>query len=281
MRLAVTARWFTRLAALSLLLGCGVPVAAAAPLGPRMAARAVCPAPTSQIMLTSVPSAVYGKNVAVSVYLPACYDAAGGMLPVIYMLHGGNADETQWPDLRVQPEADGLIAGGAAPFVVVMPGGVYRDGLDYAAFVLGDLLPGIEQQFAVKASGAGRAIGGISLGGYWALKIAFQHPDQFAAAGGNSPVVGRGAADDPLALARTGAGLAALRIRLDVGDGDSLRDSTTLLADVLRARGLSVELSVQPGYHNRPYWRSHTLEYLAFYLAALHPSSTCHHRSSY
>ena len=306
----LAARWFTQLAALVLLLACCPPlgpVAAAAPLtlaAPRAAAplqrpmpeRSACSTPTSQIVVASIPSVVYGQNVPVSVYLPPCYDAAGAKLPVVYLLHGGGADQTQWPDLRVQPEADALIAGGAfttqpaaggtVPFVVVMPGGVYRGGLDYAAFVLGDLLPGIEQQFAVQSSAAGRAIGGISLGGYWALKLAFQHPDQFAAVGGNSPVVSQGAADDPLALARTAAGLDALRIRLDVGDGDSLRDSTSMLADVLRARGLSVVLSVQPGFHNRPYWRSHTSEYLAFYLAALTPttpttpSTTCH-RSSY
>ena len=100
MTLTVTARWLTRFAALGLLLGCGAPAAAAAPQGPRVAVRGACAATTGQIVVASVSSAVYGKNLPVSVYLPPCYDPAGGQLPVIYLLHGGNADETQWPRLR-------------------------------------------------------------------------------------------------------------------------------------------------------------------------------------
>src|SRR5262249_13166738 len=154
--------------------------------------------------------------------------------------------------------ADNLIAHGTAPFVVVMPGGDYRAGIDYAAFVLGDLLPKVERQFQVSTAGAGRAIGGISLGGYWALKIAFSHSDLFAAAGGQSPVVARGHADDPLALGRTANGIDHLAVTLDVGDADALRTSTGQLARVLQARGIPVALSIMAGKHDRVYWRAHT-----------------------
>ncbi len=242
----------------------GQPAAAAAPIK--------CDETAGQIVGISVPSQVYGKPVPVNVYLPPCYDGINRALPVIYLLHGGGSDETQWPDLGVRPEADALIASGAPPFVVVMPGGEYIWSLDYEAFVLKELFPAIEKKSSVKTGKAGRAIGGLSLGGYWALRIAFRHPDLFAAVGGNSPVTARGEPDDPLQLAQTAAGLDRLQIALDVGDMDSLRSDTKQLANVLQARGLTISFIINPGEHARPYWRSHTDEYLRFYTSALNPA---------
>src|SRR5215813_14038538 len=80
----------------------------------RVSARSTqdCDSTSGQIVLTSVPSTLYHKPVAVSVYLPPCYDSIAvddqPLYPVIYLLHGGGADETQWPDLNVQLAADSL-----------------------------------------------------------------------------------------------------------------------------------------------------------------------------
>jgi len=60
-----------------------------------------------------------------------------------------------------------------------MPGATYYEGIDYSMFVMKELLPGIESHYRVQTSRSERAIGGLSLGGYWALKIAFLHPDLF------------------------------------------------------------------------------------------------------
>ena len=241
---------------------------------PTITTSAPCADRAGVLRHVTVPSTVYSAPVPVSVYLPPCYAAARDPLPVVYLLHGGNADETQWPDVRVPSEADALIAGGVARFVVVMPGGDYRSGIDYAAFVLHDLLPGVEGQFHVSTVRAGRAIGGISLGGYWALALAFKHPQLFAAAGGHSPVVDRGQSDDPLALARTAKGLDQLRVTLDAGDADALRTNTARLAQVLGARGLVVAFALHPGRHDRVYWRSQTGAYLRFYINAIDGSSS-------
>ncbi len=252
------------------LMAC-VPAHATGLRRPTDEAPAACHETTGQIMTLSLASAAYGQPVAISVYAPPCYDWTPGRLPVIYLLHGGGTDETQWPDLNVQIDADALIAQGAPPFMVVMPGGLYREDVDYEAFVLNDLIPGVQGLLRVRTDGNGRAIGGISLGGYWALKTAFQHPDQFAAVGGHSPVVTRGEQDDPLALALTAQGLGQLPITLDVGQFDSLRASTEQFAADLSARGLLATLTVSPGSHNRPYWRARTGDYLRFYLSALAP----------
>jgi enterochelin esterase-like enzyme len=248
-----------------------------------------CDETTGQLVAVLIPSQIYGRPVPANVYLPPCYDGTSRTLPVIYLLHGGGSDETQWPDLGVQREADALLANSRSPFVVIMPGGAYIPGLDYEAFVLKELIPTVEKKFSVKTTPAGRAIGGLSLGGYWALRMAFRHPDQFVAVGGNSPVVQRGDLDDPLRLARTATGLDLLQMALDVGDQDFLRDDAQQLADALQARGLGVSLLVQPGAHNRTYWRAHTGDYLRFYINALNlapektrpapsPASPCHRR---
>jgi len=247
-----------------LLLGHGRPIPPVDDFGWR------CAQSSGQMVTLFVDSAVYRRPVAASVYLPPCYHATRAELPVIYLLHGANTDQTQWPDVGVAAAADGLIAEGAAPFVVVMPGGPYATNVDYEAFVLNDLLPGIEGQLRASRQGTGRAIGGISLGGYWALKTAFEHPGLFTSAGGHSPVTIRTAGpDDPSALAASAAGLDQLRITLDVGELDALRASTVQIAGTLRARGLAVTLTISSGGHNRPYWRAHTADYLRFYLDAL------------
>jgi len=213
----------------------------------------------------SLDSRTLARRVAYYIYLPPCYDTdQARVYPVLYLLHGAHADYTQWPDLNVAPDADTLIAQDSiAPFVVVMPDGDYRPGEDYAAFMLYDLMPHIEQTTRVARDRQGRAIGGLSQGGYWALEIALTHPDLFGAAGGHSPATDS-ALTGLLALTPT---LSTLRIYLDAGRDDPLASSVAAFAAALQARGLKPTFHLYSGGHNRIYWRAHTVEYLAFYSA--------------
>ncbi len=194
---------------------------------------------------------------------PPCYDTDTTRLyPTLYLLPGANADHTQWPDLNIAPDADRLIAQHTiAPLVVVMPDGDYQPGVDYAAFVLRDLLPHIAQTTRVARDRSQQAIGGLSRGGWWALRLAVAHPDLFSAVGGHSPVT-----EAPLTQQLTQLGPAAApRIYLDVGRNDSLVSGVTAFATALAAQGLHPVLHLYPGAHNRPYWRAHTTEDLRFY----------------
>jgi enterochelin esterase-like enzyme len=225
-----------------------------------------CAQQTGTLVETEIQSAVYESLVPVHVYLPPCYQLKSRRLPVLYLLHGAGADEPQWPDLGVPEEADALIAAGAPPFVVVMPDGGYYVTVDHAAFVLDELIPQIERRYPVAADRSRRAIGGLSLGGYWALRIALGHPGWFVAAGGHSPMLDTGQHNDLLALADAADGLRPLRIMLDIGDQDSLQYGTAQLAQVLADRSVFVNYAMHAGGHNRAYWRSHTGEYLRFYV---------------
>jgi len=193
--------------------------------------------------------------------LPPCYrQDVTRLYPVLYLLHGARADDTQWPDLNAAVDADALILHhSVAPFVIVMPDGDYRNGEDYAAFVQMDLMPKVEQTMRVERTTDGRAIGGLSMGGYWALRLALERPDLFSAVGGHSPVT------NAALLSDASPGWQRLRIYLDVGQDDSLAQAVMNFAAALKARGVAPEVHFNPGNHTRPYWRSHTSEYLQFY----------------
>ncbi len=225
----------------------------------------VCRASQGQFIVSSLDSAVLSRRLSYSLYLPPCYRTDFNRLyPVLYLLHGLNADQTQWPDLNVASDADALISQGAiGPLMVVMPDGNYRQGEDYGAFVLRDLIPYVERTWRASPQRRDRAIGGLSQGGYWALELALAHPELFSAVGGHSPATDLALADLP--TQNIAPELDSLRIYLDVGNEDPLASGVTAFATALEAHGLKPIFHVYPGGHNRPYWRSHTAEYLSFY----------------
>jgi enterochelin esterase-like enzyme len=195
------------------------------------------------------------------VYLPPCYPSATGRrFPTVYLLHGGTADETQWPDVGITSAADELLAAGQAPpLIIVMPDGGPDMPDSLAKDLVDRLIPWTDRTFRTIADPSGRAVGGISLGGRIALEAAAAHPRLFAAVEGNSPAVD-GHQDLAARLGHTTA-----PIRLDVGDAESLRDVVGRFANTARAAGATIQVVVGAGGHNRPYWRSQRLAYLKFY----------------
>jgi len=201
------------------------------------------------------------------VYLPPCYEESGSIeYPVVYLLHGLTYDENQWDDLGIRQAADHLILAGDTPaFVIVMP--AERTGLDLEAAVLDGLLPHVQDRFRVRSDGQGRAIGGISRGAGWALRIGLRHPELFGAVGLHSPAV---LPPDLFFVGQwLGEGEPHLwpRLWIDVGDRDPLRFSTLELRDKLEETGLVLTWRLYPGEHTQNYWRDHVKEYLRWYSA--------------
>ncbi|MFC5431620.1 alpha/beta hydrolase [Paraburkholderia denitrificans] len=153
------------------------------------------PASASTIAVHMFRSAALGRAWPYVVYLPTGYRADGPRYPVLYLLHGNNGDPMDWitqGDLQIA--ADALIARHEiAPVVIVMPqGGIdwyvdRREKMETAFF--GDLIPEIETHFAVESQRSGRAIGGVSMGGFGALRYALEHPDEFCGALLLSPAI--------------------------------------------------------------------------------------------
>jgi S-formylglutathione hydrolase FrmB len=133
----------------------------------------------------------------VRVMLPASYDPQR-RYPVLYLLHGGNDNYMSWTTPG-KGEAEQQTAG--LPLIVVMPddglAGWYTDWYNNGAFGpprwesydIGQLIPWIDAHYPVIASRAGRAIAGLSMGGFGAMSYAAQQPDMFIAAASFSGAV--------------------------------------------------------------------------------------------
>lgn len=156
------------------------------------------------------------------VYLPPGYATDGLRYPVLYLLHGGGGDQADWLTQGGLAEvADAAAAADPSDrLIVVMPDGRsgqwfdYRDG-SYLneTYVLEHLVAAVDERFTTIPTRRGRAIVGLSNGGYGAMHLAAKAPDLFVAAGsmsGNLAALSMGGLGTPAAeglppLQETGA----------------------------------------------------------------------------
>jgi enterochelin esterase-like enzyme len=130
------------------------------------------------------------------VYLPDGYATSCQSYSVFYLLHGSSGDEHDWlVKGKVEATLDRLIAERRIPpTIVVMPGHkgmwwVDGNGEKAETVLLKELLPDVQARFRTIAERAGRAVGGLSAGGYGTIRLAFTHPEMFAAGAALSPAV--------------------------------------------------------------------------------------------
>jgi S-formylglutathione hydrolase FrmB len=175
----------------------------------------------SRIDCDALNSKVLKYVVHFCVYLPAGYDSAPAnpsapqRYPVLYFLHGlGDNEQTLFnsggwtllDDLRRQHKI--------GDFLIVAPEGrrsFYINSADgsvlYSDFVLREFIPHIESKYRIHAGRSGRAISGISMGGYGALRFAFSHPEIFSAASAQSAALITESPQELDAAAHSGAPL--------------------------------------------------------------------------
>jgi S-formylglutathione hydrolase FrmB len=148
-------------------------------------------AQASSLRETTIQSAALGRPLAVAIYRPDDPPPPSGW-PVLYLLHGLNGGYRDWPSLGgIQETLDRLIAARRIrPMVVVMPDAGNSWYVDSAAIggpgnfetaILDDLPQAIEQDLPVRRQRGGRAIAGLSMGGFGALRLAFKSPDRYCA----------------------------------------------------------------------------------------------------
>ncbi len=143
-----------------------------------------------------VHSPALGREIAVRVLTPEGFDANADHLPVLWLLHGGFGSAADWTDVG---NAEALTAG--LPLIVVMPdagtGGWYADWRNatpegpqgWETFHLGELRPFIESRYQTRTDRGGRAVAGLSMGGFGAMHYAARHPDLFGFAASFSGAV--------------------------------------------------------------------------------------------
>lgn len=231
---------------------------------------------TGAVFQSHFPSQVGGSRRNYHVYLPPCYGQDGRVYPVVYLIHGSIQTDSHWLDLGLARYIDeGIVSGRYPPFIAIMPysgrlGNISSGGWNSIEGVtLGYLLPYIDDTYCTWKEAAGRSIGGISRGGYWALEIAFNNPELFGAVSGHSSHL-RFATDpekyNPLATYAT-ADLTNMRIWMDRGEKDFLRPGQNQLHQSLEETGIPHEYRVNPGGHSDVYWADHLAEYIDWHTA--------------
>jgi S-formylglutathione hydrolase FrmB len=258
-------------------------------------------------------SRILGQAVHYCVMLPSGYDESSGggsrkSYPVLYYLHGLGDNEQSlfrsggWgliEDLRQQHKI--------GDFLIVAPEGMrsfYINSADrkvrYSDFFLSEFMPFIETRYPVERRRQARAITGLSMGGYGALRFAFAHPELFSAVSAQSAAlitdspqqldlalrsgapVGRllgtvfgnpiEAAhwneNDPLTLARRNRStISRVAIYFNCGENDDygFEKGAEALDRELRSEGIRHEFHLYPGNHSAVYFLSHLGETMEFH----------------
>jgi len=247
---------------------------------------------SERVQTVQFASKLVGKTLPYNVVLPVNYDKPelrNTRYPVLYLLHGlfGHYDNwtthTKLADYAFQYE-----------MIIVTPegnDGWYTDSGTapsdkYESYLVQELIPDVEKRFRVNNNRASRAIGGLSMGGYGAVKFGVKYPEMFAFVASLSgaldaatwsesdlrgfesiwrtlpPVFGAGnssvrIANDLQKLLRElpPDRIAALPfIYLDCGTEDPLFQSNRDFVELLRSRKIAHEYRELPGNHSWTYW---------------------------
>jgi putative tributyrin esterase len=272
----------------------------------RAAGRAEC---------SAVPSKILRRSVPYCVLLPPGYDAQKDRrYPVLYFLHGlgenaqvllnsGGWDLIQdlWSGRRIGEFLIVTPSAGNSFYINSRNG---RD--DYQSFFIREFLPYIERRYRTRGQRRDRGIGGVSMGGYGALRFAFLYPQLFGSVSVHSPALiddsprqrlapGVASAltrfvggafgspfdraywdrESPFTIVKTHPRPAGLKIYFDCGEQDSFGFNRGALKfhQLLDARGIPNEFHLYPGSHDWAYFAQHLPASLEFQSRAfgLHP----------
>src|SRR5580658_568277 len=270
----------------------------------------------SRIDCNALNSRILKHEVHYCVYLPAGYDAVttkhpAQSYPVLYFLHGlGDNEQTLFntggwtllDDLRNQHKMGEFLIvapeGGRTFYINSADGSVH-----YSDFFLQEFIPLIETKYRIDKDRNHRAISGISMGGYGALRFAFAHPEMFSAVSAQSAALitespqeldtgARSGAplgkllagvfggpieathwkeNSPFALASENrASLRRLAIYFNCGQDDNygFEKGAAALHEQLQKEGIRHEYHPYPGDHSLPYFLAHFAEVMEFHSQA-------------
>lgn len=222
------------------------------------------------------------RDMPYRVLLPAKYED-GGRFPVLYLLHGVYGDYKNWDTMTgLENYAKNLAFIIATPDAgdswytnsATIPADKFED------YIARDFVSEIDARFRTIRDRHGRAIAGLSMGGYGALKLALKYPQLFAFAGSLSGALNAAQNLDALRAdfrnkllevygnegSRTRAEndvLVLLNARhadpysyfyLACGTDDFFLDSDRAFVQQLSSKKLAYEYHETPGGHTWEYW---------------------------
>lgn len=227
-------------------------------------------------------SAALNRDMPYRVILPKTI-APNQKLPVVYLLHGGGGNYCDWSNYSdvAQYAERGLI--------LVMPEGAnsyYTNAATrpqdrYEDYIVHDLIADVEARLPAATGRENRAIIGMSMGGFGAVKLALKHPELFVFAAGLSsaldvpsrtfsitrigqwrghraifgPWQGRVQKEnDPYVLARNVDPKRVPYLYLTCGDREGLLPANRQFAALLEEREFDYEFHEVRGGHNWTQW---------------------------
>jgi S-formylglutathione hydrolase FrmB len=263
-------------------------------------------AQTGPIETVEFHSKLINSTLAYNVILPSDYrQSRTTRYPVLYLLHGLAGHYTDWLTrtnvadyasqyrmIVVMPEGNNNWYVDGAPLKTAS--GSERPGDKYESYILRELLPDVDKRYRTIQSRYGRAIAGLSMGGYGAIKFGLKYPSTFAFAGSMSGALAAASwtEDDmktvkavydslPPVFGPTGSevrkandifqiaqGLPAARVAalpyfyLDSGTEDFFFEVNHRFADLLREKKIPHEYRELPGDHSWQYWDRQAKEVL-------------------
>ncbi len=226
------------------------------------------------------------------VILPEGYSKGQERFPILYLLHGLGGDYTNWVKMTnlvhyakkyriiiVTPDAkDGWYSN--SPFL---------KNSNYEDLIINDVISSVEKKYRIIQTKFNRAIAGLSMGGYGAIKFGLKYPSKFFFIGGISPsiqfptgledsaIVARWSKsstlnlrelfgqsrtdkwdeDDIFNLTEKIKGKSLPYFYLSVGSQDAIIeivDLTHNLASAFRKKSIAFELHETPGGHDWKFW---------------------------
>ncbi|MEP7149324.1 MAG: alpha/beta hydrolase family protein [Acidobacteriota bacterium] len=241
-------------------------------------------------------SKLMGREMPYIALLPDHYDPQDSRkYSTVYLLHGLSGHFDNWT-LKTK------IAETAAfcQCIVITPEGDdswYTDSSSkpndkYESYVIKELIPEIDKKFRTIADRGNRAIAGLSMGGYGAIKFGLKYPDMFVVAGSFSGPLDAAARTEKNMPGAIGKSIDATfgppdrevrkandlfdivqrisseKIKalpflyIDCGTEDFLFQNNRAFVDLLLEKKVPHEFRQLPGGHNWKYWDAQVQEFL-------------------
>jgi putative tributyrin esterase len=243
-------------------------------------------------------SSALDRNMTYAVYVPK--DSAGGKrFPVVYLLHGCGGNFRDW----MRDSDVGAYAVKGLILVTVDGDCSYymNSALDakgrYEEYFVHDVLGDVESRFSVLPGRENRAVVGVSMGGFAAVKLAFTRPDLFAFAGAISPAIdvptrhfswsrwsqsmrfrnifGTTGSEtrthsDPFILVKTAESANTPYLYITAGEQEPLLSPIRRFVALLRLYHYGYEFHIKPGGHDWSEWDGQVPGCLDSLLAHIH-----------
>jgi len=227
------------------------------------------------------------REMSYRVFLPATVPP-GRLLPVVYLLHGSGDNFRDWSN-NTDVSRYAASSASSSGLILVMPDGdsayyinaALKPKDRYEDYLVKDLTADVESRLPAAKDRSNRAIVGVSMGGFAAVKLALTRPELFVFGGALSPAIDVPSRrfslrrweqslrfrsifgpensetrrkSDPFILVGSADPARTPYLYLTAQEQEPLLEPNRRFAERLKQRGYSYEFHTQPGGHDWGEW---------------------------